>query len=36
MTTRSWIRTELKRSLDKANRAGQMAARSEPRAVEAK
>lgn len=36
MTTRSWIRTELKRNLDKANRAGQVAARSESRAVEAK
>lgn len=35
-TTRSWIRTELKRNLDKANRAGQVAATSEPRAVEAK
>ena len=36
MGTRSWIRTELKRHLDKANRAGQVAAKSEPRAVEAK
>ena len=36
MTTRSWIRAELKRNLDKANRAGQVAARLEPRAVEAK
>ena len=36
MTTRSWIRAELKRNLDKANRAGQVAAKTEPRAVEAK
>ena len=36
MTTRSWIRAELKRNLDKANRAGQVAAKAEPRAVDAK
>jgi hypothetical protein len=36
MTTRSWIRTELKRNLGKANRAGRVAAGSEPRAIEAK
>ena len=36
MNTRSWIRAELKRNLDKANRVGQVAAMTEPRAVEAK
>jgi hypothetical protein len=36
MTTRSWIRNELKRNLEKANRAGQVAAKTEPRAIEAK
>jgi hypothetical protein len=36
MTSRSWIHTELNRNLDKANRAGRRAARTEPRAVEAK
>ena len=36
MTTRSWIRTELDRTFDKATRAGHVAARNEPRAVEAK
>lgn len=36
MTTRSWIRAELKRNLDKANRAGQLAAKEEPRAVDAR
>jgi len=32
MSTRSWIRTELGKNLDKANRAGNQAARTEPRA----
>jgi hypothetical protein len=36
MSTRSWIRTELRRSFDKANRSGRAAAMAEPRAVEAK
>jgi Protein of unknown function (DUF2442) len=36
MTTRSWIRNELKRNLENANRAGQVAAKTEPRAIEAK
>lgn len=36
MTTRSWIRSELRRSFDKANREGRRAAMAEPRAVEAK
>ena len=36
MTTRSWIRTELNRNFEKATRAGHVAARTAPRAVEAK
>jgi len=36
MTTRSWIRTELNRNFEKATRAGHVAARRAPRAVEAK
>jgi hypothetical protein len=36
MTTRSWIRAELKKNYDKANRAARETARTEPRAVEAK
>jgi len=36
MTTRSWIRAELKKNYDKANRAAREAARTEPRAVEAR
>ena len=36
MTTRSWIRNELKGNLEKANRAGQVAAKTEPRAIDAK
>ena len=36
MTARSWIRTELNRNFEKATRAGHVAARTEPRAVEAK
>ena len=36
MTERSWIRAELGRNLARANRAGQAAAKAEPRAVEAR
>jgi hypothetical protein len=36
MSTRSWIRTELRRNFDKANRQGRATAMAEPRAVEAK
>jgi len=36
MTTRSWIRAELKKNFDKANRTAREAARTEPRAAEAK
>ena len=36
MTTRSWIRAELKKNYDKANRAAREAARTEPRAVDAR
>jgi hypothetical protein len=36
MTTRSWIRAELKKSFDKTNRTAREAARTEPRAVDAR
>ena len=36
MTTRSWINAELKKNFEKANRAARVAARTEPRATEAK
>lgn len=36
MSSRSWIRTELRTNLDKANRAGHDSAKAEPRAVEAR
>jgi hypothetical protein len=36
MTIRSWIRAELKKNYEKANRTSREAARTEPRAVEAK
>ena len=36
MTTRSWIRTELKKNFEKASRAAREAARTEPRAVDAR
>ena len=36
MTTRSWVRTELKKNYDKANRTAREAARTEPRAVDAR
>jgi hypothetical protein len=36
MSTRSWIRTELRKHLVAANRAGRQAAASEPRAAEVK
>ena len=36
MTTRSWIRTELKKNYEKANRTAREAERTEPRAVEAR
>jgi hypothetical protein len=36
MTTRSWIRTELKKNYDKANRTARDSARTEPRAAEAR
>ena len=36
MSTRSWIRTELRTNLDKAKRAGREAAKREPRAIEAR
>ena len=36
MSSRSWIRVELERNLDKANQAGREAAKAEPRAVEAR
>jgi hypothetical protein len=35
MSTRNWVRAELDRNLDRANRAAREAARAEPRAVEA-
>lgn len=35
MNTRNWIRAELDRNLDRANRAAHEAARAEPRACEA-
>jgi hypothetical protein len=36
MTTRSWIRAELKKNYDKANRTGREAGRTEPRAADAR
>lgn len=36
MSTRSWIRTELRKNLGAGNRAGRQAAASEPRAAEVK
>ena len=36
MTTRSWIRAELKKNYEKSTRTAREAARTEPRAVEAK
>jgi hypothetical protein len=36
MTTRSWIRTELKKNYDEATRTARETARTEPRAVEAR
>jgi hypothetical protein len=36
MATRSWINAELKKNFEKANRAARVAARTEPRAAEAR
>jgi hypothetical protein len=36
MTTRSWIRAEIKKNYEKASRTAREAARTEPRAVEAR
>jgi hypothetical protein len=36
MSTRNWIRVELRSNLTKANRRGRQAAKSEPRAAEAR